>query len=184
MLPTAIANVPFWTPDSIEIVVAFFLSSLINLAVASPNPSINIIKEMATGPKVAKFPKKASQFFASAAMTIKTKNPTASFEIPGAILLTMSEDFAVITIPKATGTAVMRNMVKPSLVTLTGGAFSPMKCTTLNDTNIGTVTMDNKLVTAVNEIESGAFPPASFASILLVTPPGHMAIIINPTAKI
>ena len=47
------------------------------------------------------------------------------------------------------------------------GAFSPMKCTTLNDTNIGTVTMDNKLVTAVNEIESGAFPPQALTYCLL-----------------
>ena len=127
ILPTAIASVPFCTPDSIEIVVASLRPSPIALAVAIPAPSIKTFRSIAIGPIVARLLEKTSQFATKAPKMMKTNSTTAVREIPGAILSMSAGYLAVSAIPSATGTAVIRNMVKPSLVVSTLGAVSSIK---------------------------------------------------------
>ena len=63
-----------------------------------------------------------------------------------------------------------------------GGASTPIKYCIDKTVTIGKVTIVNKLITAVYDIESAVSPSASFVIIFDVTQPGHDANIIIPTA--
>ena len=85
-------------------------------------------------------------------------------------------------IPIPTGIAVIRNMVSPKDNRLSGGASAPIKCFIEKPVIKGRVTIVIMLTTAVYDIDNAVSPLASLVIIFEVTPPGHDASIIMPTA--
>ena len=67
-------------------------------------------------------------------------------------------------------------------VTDTAGAASPRKWVTDQVARIGTVRIDNRLITAVSVTDSATSPLASRVRMLLLTPPGQKLSSMNPTA--
>ena len=86
------------------------------------------------------------------------------------------------TIPIPTGIAVIRNMVSPKDIRLSVGASAPIKCFIEKPVINGRVTMVIMLTTAVYDIDNAVSPLASLVIMFEVTPPGHDASIIMPTA--
>ena len=85
-------------------------------------------------------------------------------------------------IPIPTGIAVIRNMVTPKDNRFSGGASAPIKCFIESPVIKGRVTTVIMLTTAVYDIDNAVSPLASLVIIFEVTPPGHDASIIMPTA--
>jgi len=86
------------------------------------------------------------------------------------------------TIPIPTGIAVIRNIVNPKESRLSGGASAPIKYFIEKPVISGRVTIVVILTTAVYYMDNAVSPLASFVIIFEVTPPGHDANIIIPTA--
>jgi hypothetical protein len=86
------------------------------------------------------------------------------------------------TIPIATGIAVIRNIVSPKDNILSGGASAPMKYFIEKPVINGRVTMVIILTKAVYDIDNAVSPLANLVITFEVTPPGHDANIIMPTA--
>ena len=86
-------------------------------------------------------------------------------------------------IPIPTGIAVIRNIVMPKDIKFKGGASVPIKYCIERPVIKGSVIIVTILTTAVYEIDKAVSPLASLVIIFEVTPPGHEANIIIPTAN-
>tara|TARA_B100001996_G_scaffold312146_1_gene254225 strand:+ start:70 stop:609 length:540 start_codon:yes stop_codon:yes gene_type:complete len=86
------------------------------------------------------------------------------------------------SIPNKTGSAVIKNMVRHKEIRFNSGALTPMKCCIEKPVINGRVITVKMLITAVYDIDNAVSPLANFVIMFEVTPPGHDANIITPTA--
>ena len=83
--------------------------------------------------------------------------------------------------PIKTGITVRAKITSPVVTSPTSGASGPMNSASAIISTSGTVTTDNRLASAVREIDSATSPRAMWVRRLEVVPPGQAASSTMPT---